>query len=288
MWNTEMNNVVTQMIPLDTTLSDLLPEVILCCNTEGCIVYANTSAHQWSTEPLEGFPFLHLLHPGVVTKGELFFAEARQAPAHAPTPPWELALGTDATYTTADFRGYACNGHVVLIGQPSSQEVNEIQQEMIELTSELAEAQREQRRQNRSLQQLLEEQKQLLQTIQELTAPAVPIWDGALLLPLVGHISTKRAQRMTDDLLERVSTTGAQFVILDMTGMALIDTSIAEHIINMSQAIRLLGATPVLVGINPSIAETIVHLGIDLQGFIIQNDLQHAILYVLRRLRGRL
>jgi anti-anti-sigma regulatory factor len=283
-----MSNVATLMIPIDTSLSDLLNEIILCCNTQGIILYANPIAQQCSTKPLEGEHFTHLLHPGVATKGTLFLAQARLASPHSPTHQWELAIGeSEDAYKVVTFRGYHIDETIILVGYLESQEVSDIQQEMIELTSELAEAQRELRRQNRSLQALINEQHQLLQTIQDLTAPAVPLWDNVLLLPLVGHIDSVRAEKMTAELLLAVNTSQAEYVILDMSGLTMMDTAIAHALMQMAQALQLLGATPVLVGINPSIAETIVHLGINMRDFRIQNNLKRAIQYVFNQRKGR-
>lgn len=280
-----VSNVATLMIPIDTTLTNILTEVILCCDDRGMIVYANASAQQWSDVPLDGQPFLSILHSDVAQKGNHFFAAARNAFPEEPTTIWELALGSLSNYVPIKFRGFAQDSFVILIGEPESPEENAIHQEMLELTSELSEAQRELRRQNKSLQKLLHEQQQLLHTIQELTAPAVPIWQGVLLLPLVGHIDNQRAEKIAEELLERVNTIQATYVIFDMSGIVLVDDAVAQHIIDLSRSVRLLGANPIMVGINPMIAETMVHTGLELQEFIIHTDLQHAVAYVLRKLQ---
>jgi anti-anti-sigma regulatory factor len=285
-FSTEMNHVAPLNVPIEAPLYDLLTEIILCCDGQGTILYANALAHQWSTRGLTGESFTHMLHATAMTKGQRFFEEAKQTYPHTPTSAWELALGEeDHAYKVVTFRGYRSEDVVVLVGYPEPQEVSDIQQEMIELTSELAEAQRELRRQNRSLQALIDEQHHLLQTIRDLTAPAVPLWDNVLLLPLVGHIDSGRAEKITEDLLTSVSTYQAEYVILDMSGLTMIDTTIASALMGMAQALRLLGATPVLVGINPSIAETIVHLGIPIQDVIIHNNLKRAIQYVLGKMK---
>ncbi len=282
-----MDAFVKVMMPFDTTVSDLVQEIVLYCNPAGLILYANPIAQRWSTEPLEGKPFKTILQPDAAPKGERFFEAACVAPAHNPTPTWDLVLGTPMNYTIAMFRGYSQNGHIVLIGHVESVEVSEMQQEMLAITSELSQAQRDLRKQNHSLQKLLEEQRLLLQTIQDLTTPAVPIWDGALLVPLVGHIDSQRANKIAEELLQHVYASQANYVILDMSGMTFIDTTVAHYLINTAQSIRLLGAIPVMVGIKPDVAETIVHLGVDMHGFIMHSDLQHAIAYVLGHLKRR-
>jgi anti-anti-sigma regulatory factor len=282
-----MTIVVTPIQSLDATLGDLLTDIVLYCDPLGHILYANSTAQQWSSGHLYEETFVSLLHPDVHQKGNIFFDAAKKASPQHPTPHWELAVG-HTHYTVATFRGYQHNGHVVLVGQTESSEVSEIQQEMGALTSELSQAQRDLRRQNRSLQQLLDEQRQFVQTIQELTAPAILIWNHVLLLPLVGHIDTQRAKKITENVLQRVSETQAVYVLLDMSGIAFVDTDVAKHLVHMAQALQLLGAVPVLVGINPDIAETVVQLGIGLDGFIVHNDVYRALAYVLYRLKSRI
>jgi anti-anti-sigma factor len=272
---------------LDTTLSDLLTEPVLYCNEDGLIIHANPAAQLWSGTPLVGQPFVSLLQADSVVKGHRFFEEARASAANDPTVPWELTIDNETNYTIAKFRGCNDHGAVLIIAQLESEEMSQVHQEMLALTTELADVQRDLRRQNRQQQKLLDEQKQLLQTIQELTAPAVPIWDGVLLVPLVGHIDSQRAQKITDELLQRVHTNRVIYAILDMSGIAFVDTSVAQHLLETAQALRLLGVQTVLVGINPGIAESIIHLGIDLKGFLVQSDLYHAVAFVLRQLGGR-
>ncbi len=271
----------------DMSLCEHLSELVFCCDESGRILYANRAAQQQSTVLLEGELFTSMLVPDAVEKGQLFFETARRATSENPTLSWELSLGTSSEYTIARFLGYHDDRQVILLGQVEPASVGEMQQEMLELTSELAEAQRQLHRQNRALQQALDEQRQLLQTIQELSAPIAPIWNGVLLMPLVGHIDSNRANKITQEVLQRAQSARARYVILDIAGIIAIDTAVARHLIDTARALRLLGTRAVLVGINPIIAETILHLGIDLQEFIIHTDLQHAIAHVLQHLRGR-
>ena len=271
----------------DTLLGDLLLEPVLFCDEEGIIYYANPAAQQWSDTPLVTQPFTAMLQPDSRTKGQRFFAEARSATQQHPTDMWELTLGNDTNYRSARFHGCTIQGLVVVVAQLDSPEMATMQQEMLDLTSELSEAQRHLRRQNRNLQRLLDEQQQLTRTIQELRAPIVPIWEGAVLVPLVGHMNSTQASTITDQVLQQVQTRGVDYVILDVSGVAVVDTDVAHHLLALARSLRLLGVRPVLVGITPNIAESIVHLGVDLKGFLIQSDLQHAIAYVLRQLKGR-
>ncbi len=98
-------------------------------------------------------------------------------------------------------------------------------------------------------------------------APATPIailWDGILSVPLVGVIDSKRGQDIMDDMLRAIKQTGAKVVLLDIMGVPAVDSAVASHIIKMTKATRLMGCTCVVSGISPAIAQTMVHLGIEL------------------------
>lgn len=265
----------------DMSLYDHLTELVLFCNEKGLVLYANPASRQYGIVHEE--LFTSFLVPDTLQKGLDFFEFARLASPQEPTPPWELVMGDSSSYTLAEFRGYNNGKCIVLLGQTEDAHISEMHQEMQELTSDLAEAQRQLQRQNRALQRALDEQRRLVETIQELSAPIAPLFDDVLLLPLIGHIDSHRANRITQEILQRVQGSRARYVILDITGIVTIDTAIARHLLDTAHAINLLGAQSLLVGINPAIAETVVHLGIHLHGFTIHSDLQHALEYVLRQ-----
>lgn len=100
--------------------------------------------------------------------------------------------------------------------------------------------------------------------IRELSTPILPLTDDILALPLVGSIDTARAQRITEMLLETISSTRTRAVIIDISGVPIVDTGVANHLLKAATAARLLGAMPILVGVSPELAHTIVQLGIDL------------------------
>jgi rsbT co-antagonist protein RsbR len=108
---------------------------------------------------------------------------------------------------------------------------------------------------------VLEEQRN---TIRELSVPIIDLWDGVLTLPVVGVIDTQRAVDMTQMLLARIVSSGALAVILDLTGVEIVDTTTAAHIANLARAARLVGARCVVTGIGPTIAQTLVAIGVDL------------------------
>jgi GAF domain-containing protein len=142
----------------------------------------------------------------------------------------------------------------------------------------------EMRRLNQSLQQTLETQKQLLETIRELSTPVVPLLEGIILLPLVGQIDTERAQRIVETLLIEVQEHRARIAILDITGVPVVDTMVAQALLQTAQAVRLLGAEPVLVGIMPEVAQTMVGLGIDLTKLATRADLQSGLEFAIEKL----
>ena len=120
--------------------------------------------------------------------------------------------------------------------------------------------------------------------LQELSAPIIPIYGGVLVLPLIGAIDTQRATAIMETLLEGVAERNARVVLLDITGVPVVDTSVAHHLIQAARAVRLLGAEIVLVGIRPEIAQTIVQLGVDLSGISTMADLQGGVAYALQQL----
>ncbi|MBT2727737.1 STAS domain-containing protein [Bacillus sp. ISL-75] len=113
--------------------------------------------------------------------------------------------------------------------------------------------------------------------LQELSAPLIPIFDNITIMPLVGTIDTERAKSIMENLLQGVVKHRAQVVLIDITGVPVVDTMVAHHIIQASEAVRLVGAKCLIVGIRPEIAQTIVNLGINLTQVMTKNSLQKGI-----------
>lgn len=120
------------------------------------------------------------------------------------------------------------------------------------------------------------------ETIEALSTPVIEVWDGIVTLPLLGHFSTERASRMTAQVLEAVSRTRARFVILDLTGLAVLDTTTGDHLLRVVTAVGLLGATGVLVGIQANIAQLLVGLAVDLGHVRVYQDLRQALKACMR------
>jgi rsbT co-antagonist protein RsbR len=114
-------------------------------------------------------------------------------------------------------------------------------------------------------------------SILDLSTPVIQVWDGILVLPLIGSIDTARAEQILQNLLRAVAARGAAVVILDITGVPMIDTAVANHLLETVKATRLLGAKAILAGVSPSIAQTLVRLGIDLTGIDSRAHLQSAL-----------
>ncbi len=125
-------------------------------------------------------------------------------------------------------------------------------------------------------------------TIAELSIPIIDAWDGVLTLPVVGAIDTQRAADMTDQLLLRVAETRAHSVILDLTGVEVIDTGSAAHLVRLIRATGLLGARCVLTGIGPQVARTMASLGLDLGGVRTLRNLKDGLRLCIRESDPRL
>ncbi|MEO8064593.1 MAG: STAS domain-containing protein [Pseudomonadota bacterium] len=117
----------------------------------------------------------------------------------------------------------------------------------------------------------------------ELSTPVVKLWEGILALPMIGTLDSARTQVVMESLLQRVVETGAQVVILDITGVPTVDTLVAQHLIKTVTALRLMGADCIISGVRPQIAQTIVHLGVDLQGVTTKANLADALALALKR-----
>ena len=117
----------------------------------------------------------------------------------------------------------------------------------------------------------------------ELSTPVVKLWDGVIALPMIGTLDSARTQVVMESLHDRLVETEAEIVIIDITGVPTVDTLVAQHLLKTVTAIRLMGADCIISGIRPQIAQTIVHLGVDLQGVTTKANLADALSLALKR-----
>ena len=120
------------------------------------------------------------------------------------------------------------------------------------------------------------------QELLELSTPVVELWEGVLALPLIGTLDSARTQIVMESLLERIVESGAEIAIIDITGVPTVDTLVAQHLIKTISAARLMGADCILSGIRPQIAQTIVHLGLELN-VVSKATMADALALALRR-----
>ena len=118
----------------------------------------------------------------------------------------------------------------------------------------------------------------------ELSTPVVQLWEGILALPLVGTLDSSRTQVVMESLLQRIVDTGSEIAIIDITGVPTVDTLVAQHLMKTIAATRLMGADCIISGIRPQIAQTIVHLGVDLGEVATKATLADALAAALKRL----
>ncbi len=116
----------------------------------------------------------------------------------------------------------------------------------------------------------------------ELSTPVIKLWEGVLAVPMIGTLDSNRTQLVMEALLQRIVESGSALAIIDITGVPTVDTLVAQHLLKTVAAIRLMGADCIISGIRPQIAQTIVHLGIDLQGVSTKATLADALALALK------
>jgi rsbT co-antagonist protein RsbR len=121
------------------------------------------------------------------------------------------------------------------------------------------------------------------QELLELSTPVVQLWKNVLALPLIGTLDSARTQVVMENLLQKIIDTGASIAIIDITGVPTVDTLVAQHLLKTVAAARLMGADCIISGIRPQIAQTIVHLGVNLEDVITKATLADAFVVALKR-----
>jgi len=121
--------------------------------------------------------------------------------------------------------------------------------------------------------------------IAEISTPVIRVWNGILALPIIGTLDSSRTQVVMENLLQEIVETGSSIAILDISGVPAVDSLVAQHLIKTVSATRLMGAECIISGIRPEIAQTVVHLGIDLSNIITKASLASALAYAFRSMR---
>jgi len=121
--------------------------------------------------------------------------------------------------------------------------------------------------------------------IAEISTPVIQVWDGILALPIIGTLDSARTQVVMESLLQQIVDTGSSIAILDISGVPAVDSLVAQHLIKTVSATRLMGAECIISGIRPEIAQTVVHLGIDLSNIITKASLANALKYAFSMLQ---
>ncbi len=118
----------------------------------------------------------------------------------------------------------------------------------------------------------------------EISTPVIRVWNGILALPIIGTLDSQRTQVVMENLLQEIVNTGSGIAILDISGVPAVDSLVAQHLLKTVSATRLMGAECIISGIRPEIAQTIVHLGIDLSGIVTKASLASALSFAFNRL----
>ena len=114
-------------------------------------------------------------------------------------------------------------------------------------------------------------------TIQETSTPTIQLWEGILVMPVIGVVDSNRAQQMMEKILEKIISTSAQVMILDISGVTAVDTAVANHLIKIAKATKLMGCLCIISGVSPAVAQTIVHLGVDMGSICTKSTLCDAL-----------
>lgn len=247
---------------------DNAPMAIFAKDLDGRFLVANTLSALWmgmELQPILGQRDADLFPPEIVA---VWHERNQQAiTARAPIENEEAFPLEDGlhTFLSINFPIYNLHGDIYATGS---------------VVTDITERKRAEEERLHLQQQVIEAQQIALR---EISTPLMPLADGVIAMSLIGAIDSERAQQVMETLLEGVARHQAESVILDITGVQIVDTQVANALVQVAQAVKLLGATIVLTGIQPHIAQTLIHLGVDLSGIITRNTLQSGIAYVLRR-----
>lgn len=240
------------------------PDPIGFATLDGTLTYANPAYHTFTGyDDLIGMHITDLVPPEIREFVMSVIIEGTKNDVLRGVAPFQRADGT--VVNTNSTHALVCDAN----GQP---------QGIVGLFRDLTEQQRAEAEREQLQQQVIDAQQA---AIRELSTPLIPIADEVVIMPLIGTIDSRRAQQVLEALLEGVAHHQADLAILDITGVHMVDTQVAQSLMQAARAVRLLGAQVMLTGIQPQIAQTLVHLGVDLREIITRGSLQAGIQYAL-------
>lgn len=252
---------------------DAAGEYIWEIDTQGCYTFVSSRVENvlgYTPAEMIGRPFFNFMPADTAQQATAWFADHVSRPA----PFRDLhyhSLHRNGRLVTQQISGIPIFHQGNLVGYRGAG---------LDMTEQVAiQAEREQMQA-----QLIKAQQDALR---ELSTPLIPLAEHVVTMPLIGAIDTVRAQQILERLLEGVAQHRAQVVILDITGVQVVDAQVAYALIQAAQAVKLLGAQIILTGIHPQMARTLVNLGVDLHGIITQSTLQSGIAIALQPREGQ-
>ncbi|AUX37967.1 MULTISPECIES: STAS domain-containing protein [Sorangium] len=244
---------------LDAIVEHMDPLAIFVTRADGVCVY-----HQGKAIPKLG------MKPGQLVGVNMAEVYA-DAPGNAETE--RRLLEGEVCRFRSESEGVDWNNWIIPFGEPSGGRVG-----AIGLAIDISESKAVENELRIQLDRIAAQQK----VIRDLSTPIIEVWDGVLTLPMVGTVDSVRTAEVMDSLLRQIVEKRASFAILDLTGVEVVDTKVASHLVELVTAIRLLGADGIVAGIKPTVAQTMVALGLDLTQLNTQRNLRAALNYAIR------
>lgn len=265
-------------------------EMLATANTDGYFVELNPVWERvlgHSIAELTAVPFLDFVHPDdrdatIAVAAGLFDGTAdivdfeNRYRCKDGSYRWLHWVAT--AVTSADGCTYACARDITAHKQALA-ERDQALAEREEALRRSAEFEAEYRRVEEELRQRVSDQQD---AIHSMSTPIIQVWDDIVTMPVVGLVDSARAADMKSSLLETVARTGAKFAIVDLTGVDVLDTATADHLLKVMRAVGLLGARCILTGIQPSVAQIVVSLGVDMEGVVTRRSLREGLKYCMR------
>lgn len=246
-------------------ITDSAPDGVLLSNMEGMIIYSNRAWAGMTGLPDGGVgrPSLDQIHPDERNSVMVAFEQLAERGA------WD----GEWTYVRAD--GDTFPGHVTIVMLNDAQGAP---QAVAGIIRDLSEQRRAEEERATLQEQVIDAQRAALR---EVSTPLIPLAEDVVVMPLVGAIDSARAQQIMEVLLEGIAQHQADTVLLDISGVRVVDTQVADALLRSARAVQLLGAQIILTGISADVAQTIVHLGADMGRIMTRANLQDGLRYAL-------